>query len=119
MSVMRQPMPVRTRSSVICVGLPWFSKLTRPTALGPSAFTDDGELVDVPVLRIDEGIAVEPGHLAAPLGLAHVGLDGAREVGGEVAVDLPERLAFEFVIGIGRVDAAQEGSPASASPFGP
>ena len=49
-----------------------------------------GEVLDLPVLGIEEGIAVELGDLAAPLGLPHVGVDGARQLRHEEAVDLPK-----------------------------
>src|SRR5882757_11415406 len=54
--------------------------------LGPIGLDRYGEIGDVPVLRIDEGITVESRRLATSLGFLHVGLDDARKIGREEAV---------------------------------
>src|SRR5882757_180326 len=68
----------------------------------------NGEVLDLPVLGVEEGIAVEPGHFAAPLGLPHVGVDGARQSRHEEAVGLLEGIASEICLQIRIVDRLQE-----------
>src|SRR5690242_7711500 len=64
--------------------------------------------VDVPVLRIEERIAVERRHFLALLRLLEVALDRLGELGREKALGFPIRLALEAGLLVGLVDRFQE-----------